>query len=96
MVGRAPTLAGYTVWPDPFGWAGLAPPAGVDDLRQATAGHIGGRFDESFTVYDQPLVMIFTKEQRLSRTALLDRFLLANGEPVSSLPDRQLNDEAQE
>ena len=45
--------------PDSFAWPGLVPPAPVESYLNQFTGISGGRFDESFTVYDQPLVMIF-------------------------------------
>jgi hypothetical protein len=37
-------------------------------------GIAGGRFDESFTVYDQPLVMIFQNVGHLTAEEMLSRF----------------------
>ena len=56
---RMPGLAGVYLQPDSFVWPHLMPPAQVQDYLAGFPGINGGRFDESFTVYDQPLVMIF-------------------------------------
>jgi hypothetical protein len=58
---RAPGLFGIHLLPDPFVWPELQPPQKVVDYLENFSGLNGGRFDESFTVYDQPLVMIFKK-----------------------------------
>ena len=70
---RGPNWGGYHLWPDPFAGLGLTPPAGVDDYLNET-GLRFGRFDESFTVYDQPLAMIWRNSERLSTTEILARF----------------------
>lgn len=59
VAGRAPNLAGFYFKPDPFAWPGLTPPPLVTDTLAEMPGLNGGRFDESFTVYDQPLVIVF-------------------------------------
>jgi hypothetical protein len=64
--GRGPNLGGVTLQPDLFGWPGLRPPAGVTDYLNNSAALRLGRVDESFTVYDQPLTMIFRNTGRLS------------------------------
>ncbi|MFO7682356.1 MAG: phospholipid carrier-dependent glycosyltransferase [Chloroflexota bacterium] len=65
--GRSPHLASFYYRPDTFGWPGLTPPAGVSRyLAETMPGLNGGRVDESFVVYDQPLVLIFRNNGRLS------------------------------
>jgi 4-amino-4-deoxy-L-arabinose transferase-like glycosyltransferase len=76
---RAPNLFGFHLKPDPFGWAGVAPPGGGGYLADLP-GVSGGRFDESFTVYDQPLVMIFENAARKSPAELLALFELPGEE----------------
>ena len=56
---RTPNLLGIHLTPDSFTWPGLQPPERVEDYLDGKIGISGGRFDESFTVYDQPLVMVF-------------------------------------
>jgi hypothetical protein len=56
---RTPRLFGLHLKPDSFAWPGLRPPPAVEEYLSRLPGISGGRFDESFTVYDQPLVMIF-------------------------------------
>ncbi len=56
---RAPNLLGVTLKPDSFVWPELQPPLFVGEYLNGLPGFNGGRFDESFTVYDQPLVVIF-------------------------------------
>ena len=70
---RGPNWGGYHLWPDPFAGLGLTPPAAVDSYLRDT-GLRFGRFDESFTVYDQPLVMIWQNSERLSTEEILARF----------------------
>ncbi|MCA9872274.1 MAG: phospholipid carrier-dependent glycosyltransferase, partial [Anaerolineales bacterium] len=65
--GRYPHLFLIFYRPDTFGWPGLTPPEGVEGyLAAEMPGLIGGRVDESFVVYDQPLTMIFKNNGRLS------------------------------
>ncbi len=56
---RMPALFGLHLRPDSFIWPDLIPPEEVSSYLAQFSGLNGGRFDESFTVYDQPLVMIF-------------------------------------
>ena len=56
---RMPNLFGLHLKADPFAWPGLRPPERVEEYFNNKTGVNGGRFDESFTVYDQPLVIIF-------------------------------------
>ncbi|MFO7679483.1 MAG: hypothetical protein R6X34_05480, partial [Chloroflexota bacterium] len=73
--GRSPRLASFYYRPDTFGWPGLTPPAGVSRyLAETMPGLNGGRVDESFVVYDQPLVMIFRNNGRLSAAEMSELF----------------------
>lgn len=63
---RMPGLFGANYRPDSFVWPALQPPPEVSDYLSAFPGLNGGRFDESFTVYDQPLAMIFKKVEQKS------------------------------
>jgi hypothetical protein len=56
---RSPNLLGLHLKPDSFAWPDLQPPLLVAEYLDNLPGANGGRFDESFTVYDQPLVIIF-------------------------------------
>jgi hypothetical protein len=79
-VSRHPNILGVTLIPDTFGWPGLTtPPAVKTYLSQGSELHMG-RFDESFTVYDQPLVIIFQNEGKLSAPQLLEQFQLTRTE----------------
>lgn len=72
--GRGPNLFGVGLQPDLFSWPGVRPPAAVDAyLRDAPALRLR-RVDESFTVYDQPLTMIFRNTGRLSAAEMRTRF----------------------
>lgn len=73
---RQPNLFGVSLVPDPFGWPGLTPPAVVEAFLTDGPGLEMGRFDESFTVYDQPLVIIFRNEERLTAEQMLGQFQL--------------------
>lgn len=73
---RQPNLFGVSLVPDSFGWPGLTPPAAVEAFLTDQPGLEMGRFDESFTVYDQPLVIIFRNEKKMTTEQLLDQFQL--------------------
>lgn len=66
VTGRSPFLGDLSLWPDRFGRAGLQPPPLVADYLRAVPRLSFGPADESFTVYDQPLVIIFRNSGRLS------------------------------
>jgi hypothetical protein len=68
---RFPNLGDYYLKPDTFGWPGLQAPQAVDAYLAAIPGLNGGRVDESFIVYDQPLVIIFENKGRLPAEAML-------------------------
>jgi hypothetical protein len=59
VYGRFPDFFGWYLKPDTFGWPDLRPPVAVADYLADLPGVDGGRADESFTVYDQPLTIIF-------------------------------------
>ncbi|MBX3056072.1 MAG: phospholipid carrier-dependent glycosyltransferase [Anaerolineae bacterium] len=63
---RMPTLLGIRLYADRFGWPGLTPPDEVETLLAAQPTLNLGRADESFTVYDQPLLIIFQNSGHLS------------------------------
>ena len=54
---------------------GLTPPEGVSAyLTEMMPGVNGGRVDESFVVYDQPLTLIFKNTGRLTAGEMGERF----------------------
>lgn len=71
---RTPTLAGRALQSDTFGWVGLMPPTAVADYLAAKRAFDWGRADESFTVYDQPLTMIFRNTGRLTPAEMMGLF----------------------
>ena len=71
---RMPNLFGLHLTPDSFGWPNLNVPAEVEQYLAGQSGLVLGRFDESFTVYDQPLVIVFRNTGRMSPEQLYDRF----------------------
>ena len=74
VVDRAPNLAGIYLRADTFGWPGLRPsPAITDYLDQFTSIN-GGRADESFIVYDQPLTIIFENVEGLTAEEMMALF----------------------
>ncbi len=73
---RGPHLNGYYLKPDTFGRPGLTPPAGVAVALHNLPGLDWGFVDESFTVYDQPLAMVFENVGRFSAETLLSHFRL--------------------
>ena len=66
VFGRFPHLGSVHLVPDHFGWPGLTPPTAVTDYFDQHPGLYLGRADESFTVYDQPLTIIFRKVESLT------------------------------
>lgn len=73
---RSPNVFGYYVKPNSFQWPGLEPPTEVRDYIDGLKGLSLGRFDESFTVYDQPLVMIFENRGGMSAEEMESLFQL--------------------
>ena len=73
---RSPHLAGFHLIPDTFGWPGLQPPALVADFLDNLPGVSGGRADESFTVYDQPLTIIFQNVEHKTAGEMVQLFSL--------------------
>ena len=74
VTGRSPFLAGLFLWPDRFGRAHLQPPLLVLDFLRAVPRLSFGPADESFVVYDQPLVIIFHNAGRLSDAEMERQF----------------------
>lgn len=56
---RTPQLGRFHIKPDFFNWPGLTPPDLVQSHLDSMPGITLGRVDESFTLYDQSLVMVF-------------------------------------
>jgi hypothetical protein len=75
---RGPTLGPVALRPDYFSWPGLFPPPAVSAYLADRADVTPGRADESFTVYDQSLTMIFANTGRLSADTMLNAFELGN------------------
>ncbi len=71
---RNPRLAGWQLVADTFGPAGLEPPPAVTAFFAGRPQLLAGRADESFTVYDHPLVMIWKNEERLSGAEMMAAF----------------------
>lgn len=74
--GRSPHLGALSLWPDRFDHAGITPPPPVRAFLQAVPRLSLGYADESFTVYDQPLVIVFANTGHLSAEEMLDLFEL--------------------
>lgn len=72
--GRYPTLFGFSLQPNTFGWPGLTPPPAVSNYLAQSRAWSPGRADESFTVYDQPLTIIFKNTGRLPVSTLRQLF----------------------
>lgn len=62
---RTPTIVGLNLYDDPFTRPGLSNP-----LPDQPPGFTPGFADESFTVYDHPLVLVFHNQARLSAAKL--------------------------
>lgn len=72
-----PQLLGLTLRDDTFRRPGLTPPGDLSRLVGINLGYA----DESFTVYDHPLVLIFQNTERRDADSL--RSLLGRGQPPS-------------
>lgn len=72
--GRSARLGSLSLWPDRFEPATLTPPPAVTAFLDAVPRLSLGYADESFTVYDQPLVMVFANTGRLSLDEMLAHF----------------------
>lgn len=66
LAGRAPRLGDLWLWPDRFERAQLEPPAPAAAYLSEQPLLRLGYADESFTVYDQPFVLVFENSARLS------------------------------
>jgi hypothetical protein len=77
---RYPNAFGVTLIPDSFEWPGLTMPPEVKEYFSQGTELSLGRFDESFTVYDQPLVIIFQNTGKLSADQLLELIQLPGNE----------------
>jgi hypothetical protein len=73
-VSRYPGLFDFHLKPDTFSWPGLQPPEAVEAYLESVPGINGGRTDESFTVYDQPLVIIFRNVGGLTVEEMVGEF----------------------
>ena len=71
---RTPNLFGLSLNPDSFSWPGIDTPGAVDEYFDENPGLNGGRFDESFTVYDQPLVIILENSGRMTAAEMAELF----------------------
>ncbi|HUS94634.1 MAG TPA: glycosyltransferase family 39 protein [Patescibacteria group bacterium] len=73
---RMPNILGFHLKPDSFQWPGLVVPREVEKYLDSKPGISLGRFDESFTVYDQPLVIILRNTKNLSADEMYHLFSL--------------------
>lgn len=74
--GRYPTLFGWQLRPDTFGWPDLTPPSLIQSYLDDQPGINLGRADESFIVYDQPLTIIFENVERKTAVELQSLFTM--------------------
>lgn len=74
--GRFPHLGPLTLIPDTFGWPGLHPSPAIATYLAEQNGLNWGRLDESFTVYDQPLTIIFQNTGHFSVAEMKQLFVL--------------------
>ncbi len=63
---RYPSLGSLSVTDDTFAWPQLTPPNRYLEEQHATRGLNFGPADESFTVYDHPLVLVFENQHSLT------------------------------
>jgi hypothetical protein len=85
--GRSPMLGGPNlgplhIWPERFANEQLDPPPQVVAFLESMAHITFGPADESFTVYDQPLPIIFENRGQLSVEEMLEQFQL-DGQPAA-------------
>lgn len=73
---RTPQLFGLDVRSETFAAGGLTPPPLVAEYINRPGAISLGRADESFTVYDHPLTIIFQKKRVLSAAEMRDLFEL--------------------
>jgi hypothetical protein len=76
VTGRSPRLKMFSIWPDRFGDTGLTLPQPIADFLEGHADFSPGKADESFTVYDQPMAIIFYNRQQLTVDEMLSTFQL--------------------
>lgn len=85
VIDRAPNLAGIYLRADTFGWPGLRPSPAITQYLNQSPTINGGRADESFIVYDQPLTILFKNTGRLTAEEMEDWFnppaALKTGQP---------------
>ncbi len=84
-----PALAGFELRDDPYGRAGLAPPARVEDGRNAAALNSGlnlGYADENVIGYDHPRVLVFRNVDRLSTGEIRSLIDDASARPEETPP----------
>ena len=74
--GRYPSLFGWQLRPDTFGWPNVQPPGLVVEYLDRQPGLNLGRADESFIVYDQPLTIIFENVERKTAVELQALFTI--------------------
>lgn len=71
---RTPNFAGWSLQPDTFSEPNLTPPDLVQGYLDSKRAIQWGKADESFTVYDQPLTIIFENKNQLSVDELMALF----------------------
>ncbi len=70
VTGRFPHIGEFHLKPDFFSWPNLRPPRAIGRYLDGLEGVTLGRVDESFTLFDQSLVMIFENVEGLSAEEL--------------------------
>ena len=84
-----PALAGFVLRDDPYGRAGLSPPARVEDDRAARPLKFGlnlGYADENVIGYDHPQVLVLRNVDRLSASEIRSRIDGASARPEETPP----------
>ena len=75
---RSPTIGGWTFRPETYDEPGLIPPQLVQEFLDSKRVVPLGRADESFTVYDQALTVIFENKDHLSIDEMVELFEIDN------------------
>lgn len=74
VAGRSPRLGDLWLWPDRFADTDLPTPMRVREFLDNRTMIMLGKADESFTVYDQPLAIIFQNRRHLTVEEMLAQF----------------------
>ncbi|TAK30297.1 MAG: phospholipid carrier-dependent glycosyltransferase, partial [Chloroflexota bacterium] len=81
-----PNLLGVSFVSDTFSRPGLTPPAQLRDFKPSPIAISGGFADESFSVYDHPMTMVFAKNRPLTQNEMRASLGVSNQTPLTAPP----------